>query len=630
MEKSEKTLAGIELPVDLQGKSAEELKKISFDIRKFLLRNVSKTGGHLASNLGVVELTIALHRIFNFSKDRLVWDVGHQSYVHKLLTGRKNRFGSLRQTDGMSGFPKTSESVYDSFNTGHSSTSISAALGMARARDLMKDSYSVVAVIGDGAMTGGMAFEALNDAARAKTDLIVVLNDNQMSIEKNVGGMSRYLRKMRIDPLYRRFAKNTETFLSKLPAGGKKITQTVKTTKDFIKRILLNDSIFEQLGFKCFGPIDGHDIPTIEAALNEAKNLHGPVLIHVVTNKGKGYQLAEKFPEKFHGVSSFDTNTGITIKKSTGTFSDEFGKKMIELAEKNDKIVAVTAAMKSGTGLTEFAQKFPGRIYDVGIAEQHAVTMAAGMAMQGLVPVVAIYSTFLQRSYDQILHDVALQNLHIVFAIDRAGVIGEDGETHQGLFDFSYLSHIPNMTILAPCDYDELRTMLGVAVNECKGPVAIRYPRGGSRITLSHQPLLLGKAEIISNGSDITLIAIGSMVETATVIESKMEKSGIEAEVINMRSLKPFDEALVIESARKTNKVVVMEDNTRYGGLSEKVTRTLMDNHFKGDVIFCAYPDSPIEHGDKESIVKRYELDSASIYRRIMVKWGEQFAKGKT
>ncbi|SQB91504.1 1-deoxy-D-xylulose-5-phosphate synthase [Clostridium tetanomorphum] len=531
----------------IRAMSLQELDIFAEEIRQFLIDNVSKTGGHLASNLGVVELTISLYNVFNFKRDKLIWDVGHQSYVHKILTGRKQQFHTLRKFGGLSGFPKKCESSFDHFQTGHSSTSISAALGMARARDLKKENYEVVSVIGDGALTGGMALEALNDVGDRKSKMIIILNDNQMSIGKNVGGLSTYLSKIRIEPGYNKFKKEIDSALRKIPNIGKGMAQTLEKVKNGIKQMVVPGMLFENMGIKYLGPIDGHNIKELSKVFSNAKEIQGPVLIHVVTKKGKGYKYAEKNSGKFHSIGPFDYISGEVCAGKCLTYSKAFGDAMIKIASEDKRVVAITAAMRDGTGLEGFAEKFKDRFFDVGIAEQHAVTMAAGMATSGLKPVFAVYSTFLQRAYDQILHDVCIQNLPVILAIDRAGIVGADGETHQGVFDLSYLSHIPNMTIVAPKSVLELEYILSWAVKQ-NYPIAIRYPRGGDNPNVSLVPLkqfIKGKWEIISNEGEITLIAVGRMVQQAVLVRERLKKTGIDIGVINASFIKPLDVSLL-------------------------------------------------------------------------------------
>ena len=569
-------LDGIHSPEDVKKLKNSQLEELASEIREFLIEKVSKTGGHLASNLGVVELTLALHSVFNTPEDKIVWDVGHQSYVHKILTGRKDRFDALRQAEGISGFPKVNESPHDCFNTGHSSTSISAALGIAKARDIRKENYSVVAVIGDGALTGGMAFEALNDAGRSPNNLIVILNDNEMSIAQNVGGMSRYLSKIRTEPFYFKVKEDIDIILNKIPAIGKSAAKALDTVKGTIKYMIMPGIIFEELGFKYLGPINGHSVPELKKVLSRAKMIKGPVFIHICTQKGKGYTHAQENPHVFHSISPFEIETGEAKASSGPSYSEIFGNKMMELAAADRSVVAITAAMPHGTGLDRFSKVCPERFFDVGIAEQHAVTFAAGLARNGMKPVVAIYSSFLQRAYDQILHDVAVQNLHVVFAIDRAGIVGEDGETHQGLYDLSFLSHMPNLTILSPCDYREFEDMLQYAVLKHDGPIAVRYPRGkGPDLLAPAQPVAYGHAAKLRQGDDVSLLAVGNMVEVAVKAAGMLAEKGISADVINARFVKPLDEKTILNSAMKTKRVITMEDNTVMGGFGSSVMSLL-------------------------------------------------------
>ena len=613
---SEKLLDGINSPSDLKKLSYKEKDMLSNEIRTKIINTISKTGGHLASNLGVVELTIALHSVFNTPKDKIVWDVGHQTYVHKILTGRKDEFDTIRQLNGLSGFPKIKESEYDCFNTGHSSTSISAALGMARARDLKNEDNNVIAVIGDGALTGGMALEALDDAGNSKTRLIVVLNDNEMSISKNVGGISRFLTKIRTKKFYKKSNNFVRKILERIPGFGTFVIKLARKIKYSIKQLVIPNMFFEDLGFKYLGPVDGHDIERVEWILNLAKKEKEPVVVHIITKKGKGYKFAEENPDSFHATSSFDIETGKSIKVKEKDYSQVFGEKLVELAEKNEKIVAVTAAMADGTGLKEFKKKYPKRFFDVGIAEQHALCMAAGMAKEGFIPVVPIYSSFYQRAFDQVIHDVCMQNLPVVMCVDRAGLVGQDGETHQGIFDLSFFNLIPNITIMAPKDFKELEEMIEFAVN-LKAPVVIRYPRGTESKKIKfekEEKIELGKAEILAHGKDITIVSIGKMVAKAVEVKEKLEKEKIEAEVINVRFLKPFDEKTIINSIKKTKKVITIEDNTVIGGLASKV-QELISNNEESDLQFKAFglPDTFIEHGKVEELEEKYGLDAKTI-----------------
>ena len=614
-------LETIKSPDDIKKLNTQQMQQLAREIREFLISSVSKTGGHLASNLGVVELTLALHKVFNTPEDKIIWDVGHQSYVHKIITGRKDEFSTLRKAGGIAGFPKTAESIYDTFNTGHSSTSISAALGMARARDLKKENYSVVAVIGDGALTGGMAFEAMNDAGRSPNNIIVVLNDNEMSISKNVGGMSRNLSRIRTAPLYYKVKEDVNVILSRIPAIGESTAKVLDKAKSALKYIMVPGIIFEELGFKYLGPIDGHDIEELSDVLSRAKQTKGPVLVHVCTKKGKGYAFAEKNPLAFHGISPFDVKTGQVLENGKTSYSDIFGKELVRLAHEDESIVAITAAMPNGTGLSPFSREFPNRFFDVGIAEQHAVTLAAGLAISGLKPVVAIYSTFLQRAYDQILHDVALQNLHVVFAVDRAGIVGEDGETHQGLYDISFLRHIPNMSILTPCDNNELAEMLEYALKKHKGPIAIRYPRGSGKACLCDtlsESIKYGQGLLVKEGKDCTVVALGDMVETALNAAEMLEKSGVTCDIINARWAKPIDIKLIAASAEKTGRVVVLENNTLAGGFGSGLLEEFNRVDFKVPVKLLGFPDKFIEHGSREYLFKEYKLDAESVKNEIL------------
>ena len=608
---------------DIKQLTEEQKQKLAQEIRDEIIDTVSKTGGHLASNLGIVELTIALHSVFNTPKDKIVWDVGHQTYVHKILTGRRKQFSTLRQLNGLSGFPKAKESEYDSFNTGHSSTSISAALGMARARDLKKEDNHVIAVIGDGALTGGMALEALDDAGNSKTRLIVVLNDNEMSISKNVGGISRFLTRIRTKRFYKKSNNFVRKILKHIPKVGPFTIKLARRIKYSIKQLMLPNMFFEDLGFKYLGPVDGHDIERVEWILNLAKKeKEQPVLVHIITKKGKGYKPAEENPSAFHGTPSFNKETGKSIKSKEDDYSAIFGRKLIELAQKNENIVAITAAMTDGTGLKKFKEEFPKRFFDVGIAEQHAITMAAGMAKEGLIPVVPIYSSFYQRAFDQVIHDICLQNLPVIMCADRAGVVGADGETHQGIFDLSFFSMIPNLTVMAPKNFEELEQMLEFAVN-LKKPCVIRYPRGKEeKIELEEnresESIILGKSEILKNGNDLTIMAIGKMVAKATKVAEKLEEQGKTVEVINVRFLKPLDEQTIINSINKTKNVITIEDNVFCGGLGAHAEDIILKNEIQG-VKFKAFSwgDSFIEHGKPEELETMNGLDVDSICKEV-------------
>ena len=616
----QKILDRIDNPKDTKRVTEKEKIQLAEEIREEMVETVSKTGGHLASNLGVVELTIALHSVFDLPEDKIVWDVGHQTYVHKMLTGRREKMNTLRSLNGIAGFPKTKESIYDDFNTGHSSTSISAALGMARARDLNNKDNHVIAVIGDGALTGGMALEALDDAGSSKTRLIVILNDNEMSISKNVGGISRFLTRIRTKKFYKKSNNCIRKLLEKIPKFGPFVIHIARRIKYSIKQLMIPNMFFEDLGFKYLGPVDGHDIERVEWILNLAKKEKEPVVVHIITKKGKGYKPAEENPDSFHAIGSFNKETGKLIKTKEKDYSQVFGDKLVELAEKNEKIVAVTAAMADGTGLKEFKKKYPKRFFDVGIAEQHAVCMAAGMAKEGFIPVVPIYSSFYQRAFDQVIHDVCMQNLPVVMCVDRAGLVGQDGETHQGMFDLSFFNLIPNITIMAPKDFKELEEMLEFAVS-LKAPVVIRYPRGteSKKIKFDKQEKIeLGKSEILTQGEDITIVAIGKMVAKAFEVKEELEKEGKTAEVINARFLKPFDEQAIINSMKKTKNIITLEENTIIGGLASKVEEVISKNK-EDNIQFKAFglPDTFIEHGKVEELEEMYKLDAKSIAKEI-------------
>lgn len=613
-----KLLDKLNLPEDLKKLNENDNKVLSDELREFLIDSVSKTGGHLASNLGVVELTLSLFRAFDFNKDKIVWDVGHQSYVYKILTGRKEGFKKLRQFNGMSGFPKRNESKYDYFDTGHSSTSISAALGIARARDLNKENYSVIAVIGDGALTGGMALEALNDVGYRKTNLIVILNDNQMSISKNVGALSRYLNKLRIEPRYNKLKTDIQASLNQSDLG-KNIAGKLSKVKDSIKQLVVPSMLFENMGVKYIGPIDGHDIKAMTEVFIKAKEIEGPVIIHVATQKGRGYALAEESPSKYHGVGPFDLESGELNVSPKNSYSKAFGKALIHLAEEDKKVVAITAAMPDGTGLKCFAEKFKNRFFDVGIAEGHAVTLAAGMASNGLKPVFAVYSTFLQRGFDQLLNDVCLQNLPVVFAIDRAGIVGEDGETHQGINDLSYLSMIPNIHIVAPKCLEEVEILLKWAINK-NAPVAIRYPRGGNIInTLSPiTKVKEGKWELINKGSKVCIIATGKMVQHAMLAKDILYENGLNPTIINATFIKPIDKKLLENIKKEGYNILTIEDNILNGGLGCAIKDYLSNIDYKGTIRSIGYDDEFILQGNLETLYKTYKLDFENISKAVI------------
>lgn len=617
----------IEKPNDIKEMEKDELRPLAKEIRQFLVHKISHTGGHLASNLGVVELTMALHLCCNLPEDKIVWDVGHQSYTHKILTGRKDGFEHLRQFGGMSGFPKQSESDCDAFDTGHSSTSISVALGLAKARDLKKQDHKIFAVIGDGALSGGMAYEAMNNAARLKSNLVIVLNDNQMSISKNVGGMSSYLGKIRTNGNYTELKEEVENALSKLPHLGDKLTSRIRGIKDLIKRIFIPGMLFEDMGLTYIGPIDGHNIHQMVTAFQSASKMKEAVIVHVCTHKGKGYRPAEKNPSYFHGVSPFNIKDGSSRHngETAKTYTDIFSDTILEAAKERKDIVAVSAAMPSGTGLTAMASKYPKRFFDVGIAEEHAVTFAAGMAAGGLKPVVAIYSTFLQRAYDQILHDVCIGKLPVVFAVDRAGLVGSDGETHQGIFDIAYLRSMPNMTVMAPKNAWELRQMMLFALEQ-NTPTAIRYSRGAAWEGLQdhQQEITMGKAEWICEGQEIALLAVGNMVETAMWVREHLKAEGQKVSVVNMRFVKPIDEEVLQKIKERHSKVVTLEEGVFNGGFGEAVSAWYEGTPMR--VLNIALPDQFIEHGSVTELKKKYGLDPESITQKIL-SWEDEDRK---
>ncbi len=604
---------------DIKNLTEAELDELRYEIRQFLLESISVTGGHLASNLGVVELTMALHLCFDLPTDKIIWDVGHQSYTHKILTGRKKGFETLRKYGGLSGFPKSNESDSDSFNTGHSSTSISAGLGLAAAREITGEDYHVVSVIGDGSLTGGMAYEALNNASQLEKNFIIVLNDNNMSISENVGGMSKYLANFRTTDAYRDLKMEVMNSLHKIPGYGDKLIHSIRSAKSSIKQLLIPGMLFEEMGIITLGPVDGNNIKELMKTFYEAKRVNGPVLIHVLTKKGAGYLPAEKNPARFHGAEPFDLETGKPLKKKEkSTYTDVISSVMCQLGEKNNRLVAITAAMSDGTGLAKFAEQYPKRFYDVGIAEQHAVTFAAGMAKAGLKPVFAVYSSFLQRAYDQVLHDVCIQNLPVVFAIDRAGLVGSDGETHQGIFDISYLSSIPNMTIMAPKNKYELVDMMQFAVH-FDTPIAVRYPRGTAYDGLKEYraPVQLGKSEVITEGREIALFALGSMVETAEKVANMLKEDGIDATVINARFAAPFDKDMVTSLVNTHKLVVTMEENVTSGGFGEHVAAYVSQQDLDIKVQIVAIPDAYVEHGNVERLKEDIGIDAQSVYNRI-------------
>ena len=605
---------------DIKKLDKNEWNALAQEIREFLIEKISVTGGHLASNLGVVELTMAMHLAFDFPQDKVVWDVGHQSYTHKLLTGRKAGFDELRKYGGMSGFRKRKESDCDCFDTGHSSTSISAGIGLVKARDLLGGNYSVISVIGDGALTGGMAFEALNNASQLKSNFIIVLNDNQMSIAENVGGISQYLNGLRSAEGYNNFKEGLQNTLEKIPVYGEGLVRQLKKTKSGLKQLVIPGMFFENMGITYLGPVDGHNMDELIRAFNDAKKIRHAVLLHVCTKKGKGYAPAERHPSRFHGAEPFEIETGLPKHKRTkANYTDIFSTVMRKLGDRDDKVVAITAAMPDGTGLKRFRNMFPDRFFDVGIAEQHAVTFAAGLAAGGLKPVVAVYSSFLQRAYDQILHDVCIQNLHVVFAIDRAGLVGSDGETHQGIFDLSYLSSIPNMTVMAPKNKWELSDMLKFAV-DYDGPIALRYPRGEAYDGLQEfrAPVEYGRSEMIYEEADIALLAVGSMVKMAEKVRDVLKETGYSCTLVNVRFVKPIDEELLEDLAKNHRLAVTMEENVRNGGFGDHVLEYVSDRELPLQVLNVALPDEYVEHGNVDLLYKEVGLDPELIAKRII------------
>lgn len=612
-------LEKIQKPNDIKKLPADQLPALAEEIREFIIESLSKTGGHLASNLGVVELTIAMHRVFDLPKDKLIWDVGHQSYTHKILTGRKDGFETLRREGGISGFPKRSESDCDVFDTGHSSTSISAGVGYVRARELKKENYSVVSIIGDGALTGGMAYEALNNAASLKSNFIIVLNDNEMSITENVGGMSSYLSGLRTASAYTGFKMDVTKALNRIPGIGPGMVDAMRKTKSSIKQIIIPGMLFEDMGLTYLGPVDGHNIPQLIKTFQEAKRFEGPILVHVLTQKGRGYEPAMRHPARFHGAGPFDVKTGLPVGKSNPTYTDVFSTVMRKMGDRRKDVAAVTAAMMTGVGLKRFSNMFPDRCFDVGIAEEHAVTFAAALSLGGITPVVAIYSSFLQRAYDQIMHDVCMQNLHVVFAIDRAGLVGYDGETHHGIFDLSYLGSMPNMTILAPKNLWELSDMIKFAV-DYDGPIAVRYPRGEAYTGLKEfrAPICLGKSEVIHEGSRVALLAVGSMVKMAEEVQKQLkERMDMDAALVNARFVKPIDEELLRSFADTYELVVTLEENVKDGGFGERVLAFAEEEDLPFGVEIIALPDRFIPHGSVLYQMKQVGFTPEDICGRI-------------
>ena len=612
-----KKLTEYDFPNDLKNMDINELELLSYDIRDFLISNISCTGGHLASNLGAVELSIALHMVFESPGDKIVWDVGHQSYIHKILTGRADKFCTLRKTGGISGFPRISESPHDIFSTGHGSNSISLVTGLAKARDLNGEKYNTVAVIGDGALSGGLAYEGLNNLGDSGAKAIVILNDNGMSISKSTGGVSKHLSKLRVSKGYYSLKRNVKKASKKIPGIGDNIYSGMEKLRDSLKYVIVNGVIFEEMGFTYIGPLDGHNIEELSMHMELAKNAQGPVLLHIITEKGKGYRNAEVYPGRYHGTGPFDPETGAAVNSSDiPTYSDVFGKKLVELAEDDDRIVAVSAAMTEGTGLSEFCSRFPDRTFDVGMAEEHAVSFAAGLAKGGARPFVAIYSTFLQRAYDEIITDVCLQGLPVIFAADRAGNVGADGETHHGMFDISYFSHMPGMTVMAPADGRELEQMMDHALTLAT-PCVIRYPRGENGDILKERIPLYRGSQIISQGKDAEIWALGSMVKTALEAAEILKKKGIDTGVANVRFVSPADEEKIISSAKKTKHIITLEDNIIKGGFGEKAAALLMKNNIKTKMINMGWPDKFIEHGSAFELYKKYRLDAAGTAERI-------------
>lgn len=612
---------------DVKQLSLSECEQLAQEIRDFLIRSLSETGGHLASNLGVVELTIALHRFLHFPEDKLVWDVGHQAYTHKILTGRKEQFATLRKTGGLSGFPKRKESDCDAFDTGHSSTSISAGLGLVQARDLKGENYQVVSVIGDGALTGGMAYEALNNAAELKKNFIIILNDNEMSITRNVGGMSSYLDHIRMAAPYTELKMGVTNALKKIPKVGDGMVDALHKTKSSIKQLVIPGMLFENMGLTYLGPVDGHDMRQLGKVLQEAKRKQGPVLIHVLTEKGRGYEPAMRHPARFHGAAPYEIETGLPKSNGNPSYTDIFSTVMRKFGDREPDVVAVSAAMVPGTGLKRFGNMFPDRLFDVGIAEEHAVTFAAGLALGGLRPVVAIYSSFLQRAIDQILHDVCMQNLPVVFAVDRAGLVGSDGETHHGCFDLSYLSMMPNMTVMAPKNKWELSDMMKFAIRQ-NGPVAIRYPRGEAYTGLEEYraPIEMGKAEVLEKGKEIAILAVGNMVRTAVQVTENLCKKGYEPTLVNMRFVKPLDTELLDIIKEDHSLIVTMEENVKSGGFGEQVM-TYYGSRMHGPAVrIVAIEDRFVPHGSVEDLMRQQQMDSDSVTERVL-QWQTEIKK---
>ena len=613
-------LSQVNAPQDIDDFDIEQLETLAQEIREEIIIGLSETGGHLASSLGVVELTLALHSVLDSPKDKIVWDVGHQSYAHKLITGRKHEFDTLRQLDGLSGFPKRSESDHDHLNVGHSSTSISAAFGMAAARDLKGQERTIAAVIGDGALTAGMSFEALNHAGHSDKDMLIVLNDNEMSISKNVGAMSNYLSKVRSNPYLHQVEKDLSKLLNKIPGFGNQLTQTAAKLKNSLKFLVVPGILFEEMGFTYLGPIDGHNLKATMDTIENARNISGPVLVHTITTKGKGYQPAEDNPAKYHGVSPFNIRTGKKKNSRTKpTYTDIYSQELTRLGVEDEDIVAISAAMEKVVG--EFKEEFPERFYDVGIAEQHAVTYSSGLALEGLKPFVTIYSTFLQRAYDQLVHDVCLQKAPVKLALDRAGLVGADGETHQGIMDFSYLRHMPNMVVMAPKDEYELRRMVKTAAQYNEGPIAFRYPRGEvigvSQTENEIETIKIGEAELIKEGTDGVILAVGSMVHRSLEAAAELKEQGIDLTVVNSRFVKPLDEEMILSLAQNNEYFFTAEEHLLQGGFGSAVAELIVDKNIDIDLTRIGLPDKFIEHGSQEELWKRYGLDKAGIRQKI-------------
>lgn len=610
----------IQSPADVKKLSVNKQEQLAGEVRQFLLQSISKTGGHLASNLGVVELTIALFSAFDLPEDKIIWDVGHQSYTHKLLSGRREGFQTLRQFGGMSGFPKRNESEYDVFDTGHSTTSISAGLGLCHARDLKGVKNYVISVIGDGSLTGGMAYEAMNNAAQLNTNFIIILNDNEMSISPNVGGMSKYLQSIRTAPGYNQLKENVTDTLSKIPRIGSGLVKRISKTKSGLKQLMIPGMFFENMGLTYLGPVDGHDLKALQRVLEDAKQMDSAVVVHVMTHKGKGYRLAEKNPSAFHGVEPFQVENGqkLALKKKK-SYTDIAGETLCEMAAEDKQITAITAAMADGTGLKNFSLQYPERFFDVGIAEQHAVTFAAGLAVGGMKPFVAVYSSFFQRAYDQIVHDVCLQKLPVVLLVDRAGLVGSDGETHQGIFDLSFLCHIPNLMVMAPKNMPELRAMIRFS-GTCDRPVAIRYPRGVAYTGLQQYqaPIEAGKAEVLVEEKTILLLALGTMVRTAVEVYNTLKKQGISSTIVNLRFASPIDSTLIRQLSEKHSMVVTMEENVLRGGVGEAIAANLEEYGYQGKFLSVGIPDTFVEHGGVEQLKAMLSINAEGVVKRIL------------